>query len=86
MHGNLLSTSDKRHLEQYARLTAPGYCAGCASICESAVGPAIPISDIMRYLMYDRTYGQPELAAGYFRKIQLSLLGLLPIGLYQDAS
>ena len=64
-----LSTSDKQHLEQYARLTAPGYYAGCASICESAVGPSIPISDIMRYLMYDRTYGQPELASGYFRKI-----------------
>lgn len=64
-----LSTNDKRHLEQYARLTASGYCAGCASICESAVGPGIPISDIMPYLMYDRTYGKAELAAGYFRKI-----------------
>ena len=65
-----LSTGDKRRLERYARLTAPGYCAGCANICESAANHAVPISDIMRYLMYDRTYGKPELTAGYFRKIQ----------------
>jgi aryl-alcohol dehydrogenase-like predicted oxidoreductase len=65
-----LSTNDKRRLDQYARLTAPGYCAGCASICESAANHAVPISDIMRYLMYDRAYGKPALTAGYFRKIQ----------------
>ena len=65
-----LSTGDKQRLEQYAHMTAPGYCAGCANICESTVSSAIPISDIMRYLMYDRTYGKPELAAGYFREIQ----------------
>ena len=65
-----LSQGDKQRLGQYAQLTAPGYCAGCANICESAANHAVPISDIMRYLMYDRTYGKPALTAGYFRKIQ----------------
>jgi len=70
LNGENLSTDDKRRLEQYAQMTAPGYCAGCASICERSEYHAIPISDIMRYLMYDCTYGKPELAAGYFRAIQ----------------
>ena len=65
-----LSQGDKQRLGQYAQLTAPGYCAGCANICESAASHAVPISDIMRYLMYDRTYGKPALTAGYFGKIQ----------------
>ena len=32
-----LSLQDKRLLEQYARETAFGYCAGCAHLCESMV-------------------------------------------------
>jgi len=37
-----LSEGDKQRLEQYAGQTAPGYCAGCANICESAVDLNIP--------------------------------------------
>ena len=65
-----LSLDDKRRLERHAQLTAPGYCAGCGDNCEPAVNSAVPISDIMRYLMYDRTYGKQSLAAGHIRKIQ----------------
>jgi len=46
-----ISSNDIKRLEQYARKTAPGYCAGCANICESAVELNIPISDIMRCSM-----------------------------------
>ena len=37
-----LSEGDKQRLKQYAQQTAPGYCAGCANICESAVDLNIP--------------------------------------------
>ena len=61
-----ISRGDKKRLEQYARHTAPGYCAGCANICESAVDFGIPISDIMRYLMYARCYWESERAKSAF--------------------
>jgi predicted aldo/keto reductase-like oxidoreductase len=51
-----LSLGDKRRLEQYAQHTAPGYCAGCANICEPLVDRDIPISDILRYSMYNHGY------------------------------
>jgi predicted aldo/keto reductase-like oxidoreductase len=57
-----LSEGDKRRLEQYAQKTAPGYCAGCAGICESAVNRDIPISDILRYSMYHHSYGYRDTA------------------------
>ena len=65
-----LSFGDKKRLEQYAHQTASGYCAGCADICETCVGRDIPISDIMRWLMYGHAYGKPELFAGYLKKIE----------------
>ena len=64
-----LSYEDKRHLERYARRTAHGYCAGCGSICESALRGAMPISDIMRCLMYANAYEKPDLAADLFQKM-----------------
>ena len=64
-----LSAGDKQRLEIYARRTAPGYCAGCADICESCVGADVPISDIMRNLMYENAYGKPEMSVGYLKKI-----------------
>jgi predicted aldo/keto reductase-like oxidoreductase len=52
-----LSENDKLRLKQYAQQTAPGYCAGCADICESTVDLDVPISDIMRFSMYHHGYG-----------------------------
>ena len=68
-----LSFQDKKLLEQYAQKTAFGYCAGCASLCESVVKGNVPISDIMRCLMYDRGYGQGERAERLFMGIPESL-------------
>ncbi len=65
-----LSEGDKKRLEQYARQTAPCYCAGCANICESAVDLDVPISDILRYSMYNHSYGDRDRA--------LMLLNALP--------
>jgi predicted aldo/keto reductase-like oxidoreductase len=61
-----LSAGDKQRLEQYAKQTAPGYCAGCANICEAAVDPGIPISDILRYSMYNYSYGNRDTASALF--------------------
>ena len=67
-----LSEGDRQRLELYARETAPGYCAGCAHICESAVDLDVPISDILRCSMYAHGYGSRDMA--------LSLFNSLPAG------
>jgi len=64
-----LSAGDKQRLEQYAQQTAPGYCAGCANICEPAVDLDIPISDILRYSMYDHSYGDRDTAVTLFNAL-----------------
>jgi len=64
-----LSSQDMRLLEQYAHETASTYCAGCAHICESAVEGDAPISDVMRYLMYCRSYGDRDQARFLYKEI-----------------
>jgi predicted aldo/keto reductase-like oxidoreductase len=64
-----LSAGDRRRLSLYAEKTAPGYCAGCAKICESAVDRRVPICDLMRYAMYDCGYGERERAVQLFREL-----------------
>jgi uncharacterized protein len=64
-----LSRDDTQRLEQYARHTAPGYCAGCADICEPLVDPLIPISDILRYAMYHHGYGERDRASALFNAL-----------------
>jgi predicted aldo/keto reductase-like oxidoreductase len=64
-----LSNGDKQRLEQYARQTAPGYCAGCANICESAVDFDLPISDILRYSMYYHSHGDQDRALRLFNEL-----------------
>jgi hypothetical protein len=60
-------------LRQYARETRSDYCCGCAAICESAVDGDIPIGDVMRYLMYARSYGDRHRGRKYFQKIPLNI-------------
>ena len=64
-----LSRGDIKRLGQYAQSTAPGYCAGCAKICEPAVDLTIPISDILRYSMYYHSYGERERAQTLFKAL-----------------
>ena len=64
-----LSAGDTQLLRQYARETRSGYCTGCADICESAVAADVPIGDVMRYLMYARSYDNPGKARHYLKKI-----------------
>jgi predicted aldo/keto reductase-like oxidoreductase len=64
-----LSLRDTDLLQRYARETRSDYCTGCTNICESAVGDDIPIGDVMRYLMYCRSYGDRHYAMAEFNKI-----------------
>jgi len=61
-----LTAGDRRLLEQYARETCSSYCAGCSRICSQAVGGKVPISDIMRYVMYYGAYGDRDRARRLF--------------------
>ena len=80
-----LSKGDKQRLDQYARNTAPYYCAGCANICESAVDPAIPISDIMRYSMYHHGYADRHRAVRLFNALPKNMKVNIPKADYSEA-
>jgi predicted aldo/keto reductase-like oxidoreductase len=69
-----LSSQDKELLHTYAQETRSTYCAGCSTLCESAIGDAVPIGDVMRYLMYCRSYGDRDRAAVSFNKIPHRIL------------
>ncbi len=62
-----LSGLDKRLLKQYADETCSDYCAGCTRICESTLANAVPIGDVMRFLMYRRSYADHERAKNSYR-------------------
>jgi hypothetical protein len=64
-----LSAREVNLLRQYARETRSDYCTGCSAICESAVDSDIPIGDVMRYLMYARSYGDRHRAKTGFQTI-----------------
>jgi predicted aldo/keto reductase-like oxidoreductase len=68
-----LSAQDMQLLRKYARETRSDYCAGCSDICESAVAAEVPIGDVMRYLMYARSYGNHRKASDHFKKIPLKI-------------
>jgi uncharacterized protein len=61
-----LARSDLEMLDRYAVETCAGYCAGCGYICQAAVGGVVPVSDVMRSLMYYRDYGDRDLARQVF--------------------
>jgi len=64
-----LSVRDMGLLRKYAQETRSHYCAGCADICESSVQGNVPVSDVMRCLMYARSYGNRQRGKTLFQKI-----------------
>jgi len=64
-----LSAAERKLLRRHAAETRSSYCAGCRSLCEGALPAAAPIGDVMRCLMYSRSYGEPERARAEFRGI-----------------
>jgi hypothetical protein len=67
-----LPIRDMKLLRHYARETSSHYCAGCADICESSVQGNVPISDVMRCLMYVRSYENPQRAKTQFQKLPVN--------------
>jgi predicted aldo/keto reductase-like oxidoreductase len=57
-----LARADFDVLRGFAAATHGDYCAGCASVCDGAVGGAVPVADVMRAMMYYRDYGEVALA------------------------
>ncbi len=72
-NGTTLSRHDRESLMQFASETASGYCAGCSRICEGAMNHEVPVQDVMRYLMYYRSYGDCHEARGLFATIPQSV-------------
>jgi predicted aldo/keto reductase-like oxidoreductase len=68
-----LSARDKSLLQRYAEETRSAYCAGCTAICESCLDGEAPIGDVMRYLMYARSYGNHRKAGDHFKRIPQKL-------------
>lgn len=71
MDKTVLAANDMELLRLCASETKACYCAGCANICESALtaNDVVPIGDVMRYLMYYRSYGDYQRARELFRDI-----------------
>jgi uncharacterized protein len=61
-----LSRSDFELLHKFAEETRSGYCAGCGGLCREAVDGDVPVSDVMRCLMYYHDYGDRDLAREVF--------------------
>jgi hypothetical protein len=57
-----LAGSDLELLDRFALETRSSYCAGCGRICQTAAGGSVPVSEVMRCLMYYRDYGDHGLA------------------------
>jgi predicted aldo/keto reductase-like oxidoreductase len=72
-----ISTRDLQMLQQYAVVSSSSYCSGCAHICESAINDQIPISKVMRCLMYWVSYGDRERAALLFHGIPKSRIRIM---------
>jgi predicted aldo/keto reductase-like oxidoreductase len=64
-----LTAQDHSIMREYAEATRSLRCAGCTQFCETAPGHEAPIGDVMRCLMYHRSYGDQELARTVFRQL-----------------
>jgi len=72
-----LTRTDFELLDRFAAETYESYCAGCGRICHEAVGGAVPVSDVMRCLMYYRDYGERDLAREVYADLPVQARELL---------
>lgn len=77
MDKTALSLKEKNLLQQHALETISCYCAGCARLCESSADRHIPISDIMRSLMYAQGYGNRDRARSTLSRLDADILSTL---------
>jgi hypothetical protein len=72
-----LSKSDRALLAQYAEETCGDYCAGCERLCSGVLAQKVPISDVMRCLMYFHSYQDLGLALATFQNLPTQARELL---------
>ncbi len=72
-----LETSDLMQLKAYADATCSGYCMGCENICGRTLDGKVPVADVMRYMMYHRSYGDTALARMHFAELPRDIRGML---------
>ena len=82
---NRLSRSDHTLLAQYAKETSGDYCAGCERLCSAVLPARVPISDVMRCLMYYHSYQDFELARSTFQTLPTRTKALLTRLDFSDA-
>jgi uncharacterized protein len=78
MNQTRLSAEDLRLFDRFACETASSYCAGCATICESAFAGAPPIREVLRCLMYFHSYGEKDRARELFAGLPAAVRKDLP--------
>ena len=74
-----LSEGDFEALDRYVRATEGATCAGCSARCEAAVDGRVPVADVMRFLMYDRSYGERARARAEFARLPAEARAALPL-------
>jgi predicted aldo/keto reductase-like oxidoreductase len=72
-----LSKSDRVLLAQYAEETSGDYCAGCDRLCSEVLAKRVPISDVMRCLMYFHSHQDLGLARSTFEALSTQTRELL---------
>jgi predicted aldo/keto reductase-like oxidoreductase len=72
-------------LAQYAKETSGDYCAGCERLCSEVLPARVPISDVMRCLMYYHSYQDFELARSTFKTLPTRTKALLTRLDFSDA-
>ena len=78
MNKTALSTLDMNLLHRYAHENSSEYCAGCTEICETTVNSQVPIGDVMRYLMYYRSYDDQYRGVVLFNNIPKNIRSKIP--------
>ena len=73
--GIALSAGDRRLMQEYAQATCGGYCAACGT-CQDLAG-GLPVPDVMRWLMYARSYGELARARQEFAQLPSAVRGAL---------
>jgi predicted aldo/keto reductase-like oxidoreductase len=68
----VLSTSEAQLLADAVDRASPFYCRMCQR-CEGACRKGLPVSDILRFLMYADGYGNPSEARRHFRQLPHNL-------------
>jgi predicted aldo/keto reductase-like oxidoreductase len=72
-----LSHSDRALLARYAEETCSDYCAGCGRVCSEVLAEKVEVNDVMRCLMYFRSYQDPGLARATFGTLPTRTKSLL---------